>query len=216
MNEDPQLILELNPEQIDDMYVCLYGKRAEPGEHDSLIKENSSCKFNLWEFYDGMNLLKERKAEFNDNIFDELDFSAEERVRFEESINEITRTMQTQYVNAKQQYMDDVLIEISTETEIPLAHLQQLPTEAKEMIFNSINSCTLEEFMKKLEPFLTLPEKNQNDYLKNTELSIEGNYNQIDGIINNLPPQKPSIIEQLQNTETPNPYSGSSAQELSR
>lgn len=47
----------------------------------------------------------------------------------------------------------------------------------------------------------SLVEENQNDYLKNTELSTEQNYNQIDGVRNNIEPvkeEKPSILERLQ------------------
>ena len=35
------------------------------------------------------------------------------------------------------------------------------------------------------------------NYLAAAEMSAEGNYNQIDGIINNEPPPKPSLLDTL-------------------
>lgn len=35
------------------------------------------------------------------------------------------------------------------------------------------------------------------NYLAAAEMSAEGNYNQIDGIINNEPPPKPSVLDAL-------------------
>lgn len=35
------------------------------------------------------------------------------------------------------------------------------------------------------------------NYLAAAEMSAEGNYNQIDGIINNEPPPKPSVLDDL-------------------
>jgi hypothetical protein len=39
----------------------------------------------------------------------------------------------------------------------------------------------------------------KDNYLATAEMSVEGNYNQIDGIINNVP--KPSFLEQLKEYE---------------
>ncbi|MGL6200430.1 MAG: DUF4316 domain-containing protein [Lachnospiraceae bacterium] len=43
--------------------------------------------------------------------------------------------------------------------------------------------------------------KKPENYLKNTEMSMEGNYNMLDGVINNLPSdgeeRKTSLLEQL-------------------
>lgn len=39
------------------------------------------------------------------------------------------------------------------------------------------------------------PWKNPGDYLENAEVSTEGNYNMIDGILNNAPPQRDDLTD---------------------
>lgn len=42
-----------------------------------------------------------------------------------------------------------------------------------------------------------MKENRPENYLAAAEMSAEGNYNQIDGIINNEPPPKPSLLDTL-------------------
>jgi hypothetical protein len=48
--------------------------------------------------------------------------------------------------------------------------------------------------------------KEKTNYLASVEMSAEGNYNKIDGIINNTPKQPPSVIRQLEAFERKSDY----------
>lgn len=76
--------------------------------------------------------------------------------------------------------------------------------ELKEQICNIqkeyyLDNADVQPFLKRIENF----ERCKGNYLTNAEMQVEQNYNQIDGIINNEPPEqeKPSIKEQLQHTK---------------
>lgn len=101
------------------------------------------------------------------------------------------------------------LAEISALTGVSLSQLQALPDDVKEDVLQlyARNGGTQSEQLKEDlnlllvgTPSATTQEKD--NYLKTTEELIEGNYNSIDGVINNLPSgtsdtERPSVLAAL-------------------
>lgn len=97
---------------------------------------------------------------------------------------------------------DMALAEISALTGVSLTQLQALPIDIKDDIVTTyqqnINTLSNDEVKKQLssilesKPLFSAEREREEKYnpLAKVEELVEGNYNQIDGIINNLPPPK--------------------------